>query len=783
MALDPRYIWLPQLEAYFVDKDTTLPLSNGYILFFEDDQRTIGKQVFQLTGSPPNYSYLPLGSYDGSGAWRVPLDQDGTIDQPLYFYPYDNAGEVENYFIQIYSSGDVLQRSLEAIPNLPAGSSGNVVTTNYVANPQFAINYTPGPVSVNGMTVTGLVTQPITEIAPGGWTFERSVSSTARDIITFTQLNYALTPPSNPKFAMRYQCTSADPSDAVKDIRLKFFNVNKFASTTQYYTYGFYATLNAGTSLAVELHLIKNYGTGGSPSPQSDVLLHTFTLSNAYTNQSWAFIFGANTGISLGTNNDDYVSLALRFPNSTFDVSITDFVLPIGNVASPILPDFPDSVYFSESLAGYYPRPRTNGYDLGLPVINMPTGYVPDETCVGDIIYSLQSSRMCYLLCDGSQYEAAAYSTDGIPYGRLADFLWDNTTQSYDFGNGSAWLTTYIPTATNFMLIATNRKGSTIHASDGVPATTFTFSNVADGADYHVNGLYSGTNHFVIWNDTVGSTGGSSAASAQTSGFTVTYQTEVGLTNIRSQSVWTTVAASAIPQSSYLFFSSHSTNYYLWFDKDGGGTDPAIGGRTGIRARIKSTYTAQDNAIIVSQILSGRQITGVTTVAGASVVAGATFNIYAGAAGTTLYQPYYTINGVGTNPSPNTDLTVAIDLTGTETAAQVATKTQYAINHKFFAVPDYQGAFPRIYDPSEKVDHDAQFGFRWDYNNINPTLNTIGSLELDIFAEHYHDSEQPDIGATIAGGATFTTASQPTGNAGGYETRPVNFAVNAFIHY
>ena len=66
--LDSRYIPSIAFQQFLVDKDTGLPLSGGYIEFYEDNSRLTPKPVFQLTGSPPNYTYSPL-----SNPFKIPV--------------------------------------------------------------------------------------------------------------------------------------------------------------------------------------------------------------------------------------------------------------------------------------------------------------------------------------------------------------------------------------------------------------------------------------------------------------------------------------------------------------------------------------------------------------------------------------------------------------------------------------------------------------------------------------------------------------------------------------
>ena len=72
MALDERYMIAGPLNQYFVDKNTGLPLAAGELTFYRDDARGTLKEVFQLSGTPANYSYVALSS-------PVTLSSVGTI--------------------------------------------------------------------------------------------------------------------------------------------------------------------------------------------------------------------------------------------------------------------------------------------------------------------------------------------------------------------------------------------------------------------------------------------------------------------------------------------------------------------------------------------------------------------------------------------------------------------------------------------------------------------------------------------------------------------------------
>ncbi len=140
MALDERFIPLTSLNEYFVDKDTGAPLAAGTIESFRDNSRNTPKALFQLTGTPPNYTYTELDN-------PIVLSASGTVlngagDNVIaYAFPFDAQGDIDLYFLRAESSGSIEQWTREAIPNLTAGNdptSEEFPVTNQIANPQFS---------------------------------------------------------------------------------------------------------------------------------------------------------------------------------------------------------------------------------------------------------------------------------------------------------------------------------------------------------------------------------------------------------------------------------------------------------------------------------------------------------------------------------------------------------------------------------------------------------------------------------------------------------------------
>lgn len=790
MPLDSRYILASDLLSAFFDKDTGEPLSNGVITFYQDQARTIPKNVFQISGTPPNYIYTDLGNEITLSATGLMQNPDtGQIIILLYFpfegtpAPNDSDGTIELYYVTCYNEDGVEQWTREGWPNYTDTTSTEVDFTNFIPNGQFLFhNNVP---LIDTTKTAGEITQPITEVAQGGWTFERPAGSSAKDIVLFDPFDAFVTNPSaSPQYAIQISCETPNAGDDTKDLRIKFTDVNKFASATQKYSFAFTGQSNTLSSLTVNLILIKYFGTGGSATTETPIGNLTITSSYSVVQKSGGFVFGDNTSKTIGDGS--YLQLALRFPlNSVFDASLTDFILTPEAITIASFPQTTDGQFSNQALIA--PAPTPDGSDLYLPLQLTGLGLRYDSSEIGDVISESQISTYVSslhpttnrMLADGKQYERLAYSSLGIPHKRLFDKYWSTALQVPIYGTGAEYFTAYYAGSGNELVVANNTSGAVTATADGAIATGFTFAEVHAGLNYHTKSYLINATTFYIENLELGVV---TASDAQTSTFTLA-TIQIGSTLLpQITSVVTTVAAGLA--GLYFNFDSYTAGmpvlYYVWFKVDGAGADPAPAMRTGILVSLNSTDTAAIVAEKIRESLNGWQVSSIKTTAASAITTGSYFTINSTAED---YYVWYKKDGVGTDPAPASRTGIQVDIVTADTDALVATKTQKVMNEKYYAVPDLRGFILRGWNNASGNDPEAATRY-----SLVPGVigDMLGTLQGSANKSHFHNETTP-AALTIQLGPDLLNAgnliNRDTGLEGTYESRPKNKYVNYVIKY
>jgi len=760
MALDAQYILSPSLEMLFRDKTTGDPLAAGTVEFYIDSNRTTPKNVYKLSGTEPNYTYTALSNPVTLSS--VGTFQDGSGNDIIpYLFPYDANGDVELYYVVIKDSSGTVQFTREAWPNTIADDTAQTDYLNYIPNGKFLLHNTP-------LTISALET----DIAQGGWKYIRDVSSGYTDIVTFPQFSGAVASPIGfPRYYCQLENSAQGAARTRNDIVIRFPDVTTFTSDTgQLFTLYFEGKSGTGSNVAVSVNYLQHFGAGGaSDNPQP---IGSVSLGNSYTKFTETFSFDAIASKLIGTGNDDYVEIILRFPlGEAFTAHISSFILTLGEQVIATYPPITNAEMITESIIANFPTPAADGSDLFLPLTYTLAGLTFDDSQIGKIFPTIKATAdLGEKLCDGSKLITTEISTDKVPHSRLQSVIYDSTLRTPIFGTGADFFTAAYPGSGDEFRVVNNTLGAVTITNVGTSG--FTLRVVHTGsATYGVTSYLTATDTLYIENTALGE---ETEAAAGTSGFTVaTVQRGASLPQISSVK---TLAAAGLDGLYFEFTNATPTTQRVGY-KVAAGTPPA---GTTIQVNLETADTAAIVASKTQEAINAFNVSNLTTVDASALSGGEYFTASSTGA---AYYVWYTKDGSGTDPAPGgTGIEVAT-LTG-DTAAVVATKTQSAINSFSFALPDLRGTFLRGWDDGAGVDPDA--ATRW---SLVPGIigDVIGTSQLSANIAHKHDIpmriHSGNPGSNPFDDGTTLTGDAPISIEGGPEARPINTYVNYVIKY
>jgi hypothetical protein len=125
--------------------------------------------------------------------------------------------------------------------------------------------------------------------------------------------------PDEPAYYYRFDQTTGTSSVSALTQRVE--SVRSLAGKT--ITWSFYAKVGSGT-LSVTPRVTQYFGSGGSPSSSVDTDGSGLTITTSWQKFTTTVTLPSISGKTLGTNDNDYLAIQLRFPSSTtftFDIS------------------------------------------------------------------------------------------------------------------------------------------------------------------------------------------------------------------------------------------------------------------------------------------------------------------------------------------------------------------------------------------------------------------------------------------------------------------------------
>lgn len=353
MALpDNPYIVTSDVDTYFVNKDTGLPLANGLLYFYKDSARTVKKNVYQISGNYPSYTF------DTPFPNPIVLSSVGTVQNAsgdnlvIYYKPYDADGNIEKYYVVCTDQNGVEQFTRSDWPNIEVSGSPTppdsekIDYTNQISNPTFT------NVFLNeGLVTTYTVSADTNKefLCAPNWTFVISGTGTVKvKRVAISGNDHVV---SNPAYVLDIEISSGITACYLRQRFTKNSGLWSSTNSNNIFLNGsFLAKSLTGSTTSVKMYYSESTGN-------TNQLIVDGSVTSAYEISSGT---SGAIPLSLNTNPNGYVDIFLSFLDSTHVAISSIQLVP---TTTNTLTDFPitfDSSNRNEAYQGDYYIPRLN---------------------------------------------------------------------------------------------------------------------------------------------------------------------------------------------------------------------------------------------------------------------------------------------------------------------------------------------------------------------------------------------------------------------------------------
>lgn len=403
-----QLIAAPYMQDIFIDKTTAQTMGGGVVSMFHDNARTTYKNWYYQSGSPGNYTYLPLDNPLTLSAAGTITDPSGQDTIPFY-YPFSEIDQTtpDPYYVVVQNTQGTDQFTRQ---NFPFTGNGGSTPTNQIPTYQNLI--------VNGRwwnnigymdlsSASGVILSPSQHdtLAYPDFQFFKSATG-AVETVSFNQFSLGVNPflpNTDPpcEYYINHVCTGAGTET------YKYYQIPICTHIRNLQTQQAIVTIEVQNGAGnvnnqIQLNIVGNLGsTGGAPILINAGVINATSIWQKY---SFPFTFPSTLGATIGPTNDDgfYLQIALQ-PGVTTNIN---FTLP--------------SVYLGNLVEG--PTTSFETYDAIDAIVNSPR--------TGDIRMSLNSfAPFGWVAADDGSI--SNIGSDIVNVWPLYNLIWNNVSNTY----------------------------------------------------------------------------------------------------------------------------------------------------------------------------------------------------------------------------------------------------------------------------------------------------------------------------------------------------------------
>ncbi len=409
MALNTSYMISPNLQEFFIDGDTGLPLSGGTVTYYKDNARSTLKPIYELTGTYiGGYEYLPLPNPMILSGVGTPMNLSGQ-DVRVYYYPYTGATPpvIENYYIVVKDAAGNVKLDRQAWPNLGATSTtSSTFAYNFVRNNTFyAWN--------NGTSFTDvkLGSASLTDFLFDDWTYENDDATQTINISRGTFGAGATLPTGNPVYYLDHQVSVAGSAAAsVSRYRQTYKSVQTLNNQTVSVSIWVYQVNNGALPGQFTISMTQDFGSGGSTAVETTILATQILTIGSWVNFTGTALIPSTATKTIGTG--DQLIINLNVPkNSVIECYFSSMILEQSTSISTPAEMSNDDVERNTNYSNLYPVIRTGKVITSFEAVATTGWLLMADQTIGKV---------------GSSATAT-----GLSYKALYNVIWNNVINTY----------------------------------------------------------------------------------------------------------------------------------------------------------------------------------------------------------------------------------------------------------------------------------------------------------------------------------------------------------------